>query len=194
MILYYKYIFQKYRKEIIFKMKKTSFYILIALIIITTMINLILFSKILQSNSKNNKEASLESNTEETIQEKSEEDIAKEELESLQKMTERDRMEYYFSKFIKYIKNKKYTDAYNLLYPEFRENYFKTQEEFKEYAKKTYPSSVGFSYNDIERQGSIYVLVITVIDTNKNKGEERTQRIVIKENDFNDFVISFQVI
>ena len=175
-------------------MKKTSFYILIALIIITTMINLILFSKILQSNSKNSKEASLESNTEETIQEKSEEDIAKEELESLQKMTERDRMEYYFSKFIKYIKNKKYTDAYNLLYPDFRENYFKTQEEFKEYAKKTYPSSVGFSYNDIERQGSIYVLVITVIDTNKNKGEERTQRIVIKENDFNDFVLSFQVI
>lgn len=175
-------------------MKKISFYIIIALIIIITIINLILFSKILQGNSKKSKEVSLESNTEETIQEKSEEDIAKEELESLQKMTERDRMEYYFSKFIKYIKNENYTEAYNLLYPEFREKYFKTQEEFRDYAKKTYPSSVGFSYNDIERQGSIYVLVITVIDTNKNKGEERTQRIVIKENDFNDFVLSFQVI
>ena len=91
-------------------------------------------------------------------------------------------------------RDEKYTEAYYLLYPEFREKYFKTQEEFRDYAKKTYPRSTGFSYNDIERQGSIYVLVITVIDTNKKIGEEKSQRIVIQENDFNDFVLSFQVL
>ena len=176
-------------------MKKTSFYILIGLIVITTIVNLILFSKIMQKENKSNRNVTSADTVQENIEEsKSEEELAKEELEKLQKMTERDRMEYYFSKFIKYIKNEKYTEAYNLLYPEFREKYFKTQEEFRDYAKKTYPSSVGFSYNDIERQGSIYVLVITVIDTNKKIGEEKSQRIVIQENDFNDFVLSFQVI
>lgn len=174
-------------------MKKVSFYILIVLIVIVTIINLILFKKIMQR--ETNKSAVINNTTTEEVTEtKSEEDEAAEELAKLQKMTERDRMEYYFSKFIKYIKNEEYTEAYNLLYPEFRENYFKTQEEFKNYAKKTYPSSVGFSYNDIERQGSIYVLIISVIDTNKKIGEEKTQRIVIKENDFNNFILSFQVI
>ena len=176
-------------------MKKTSFYILIGLIVITTIVNLILFSKIMQKENKSNRNVTSADTVQENIEEsKSEEELAKEELEKLQKMTERDRMEYYFSKFIKYIKNEKYTEAYNLLYPEFREKYFKTQEEFRDYAKKTYPRSTGFSYNDIERQGSIYVLVITVIDTNKKIGEEKSQRIVIQENDFNDFVLSFQVI
>ena len=176
-------------------MKKTSFYILIGLIVITTIVNLILFSKIMQKENKSNRNVTSADTVQENIEEsKSEEELAKEELERLQKMTERDRMEYYFSKFIKYIKNEKYTEAYNLLYPEFREKYFKTQEEFRDYAKKTYPRSTGFSYNDIERQGSIYVLVITVIDTNKKIGEEKSQRIVIQENDFNDFVLSFQVI
>lgn len=178
-------------------MKKTSFYVLIGLIIFIAVVNLVLFSKILKKQNKdlylsNNKQENIEQ--ENAVQEKSDEELEKEELEKLKKMTERDRMEYYFSKFIKYIKNKRYTEAYNLLYPEFREKYFKTQEEFRDYAKKTYPSTVGFSYNDIERQGTIYVLTINVIDTNKKKGEEKSQRIVLKENDFNDFVLSFQVI
>ena len=177
-------------------MKKTSFYILIVLIVIVTIVNLILFSKIIgQQNHSHSHSSSYNVTSQENVaKEKTEEELAQEELDKLHKMTERDRMEFYFSKFIKYIKNEKYTEAYNLLYPEFKERYFKTQEEFRDYAKKTYPKSVGFSYNDIERQGSIYVLVITVIDTNKNKGTEKSQRIVIQENDFNDFVLSFQVI
>lgn len=117
-----------------------------------------------------------------------------EKLEKLKKMTERDRMEYYFSEFISYIKNEEYSKAYDLLYPEFKQNYFKSVEDFREYVIKTYPDSVGFSYNNIERQGKIYVLMINIIDPDKKIGEGKSQRIVIQENDFNDFVLSFQVI
>ena len=182
------------------KIDKTNL-ILTIISLILILINLSLYLNFLKKEksiaSRNDINNQTEENNEqsnEKITEKSEEELAQEELEKLQKMTERDRMEYYFSKFVKYIKDEKYTEAYNLLYPEFREKYFKTQEEFRDYAKKTYPRSTGFSYNDIERQGSIYVLVITVIDTNKKIGEEKSQRIVIQENDFNDFVLSFQVI
>ena len=73
-------------------------------------------------------------------------------------------------------------------------NYFKTQEEFENYVKKLYTKTVGFSYNDIDRQGDIYVLLIDVMDTNKKTGDKKSQRVVIKENNFNDFVLSFQVI
>lgn len=117
------------------------------------------------------------------------------EEEDLKSMTERERMEFYFSEFINYIENGKYQEAYNLLYPEFKENYFKTLDDFKKYVNKTYPEFVSFSYNDIERQGNIYVLMITVINPDLNKSEaKKSQRIVLKENNFNDFVLSFQVI
>ena len=110
-------------------------------------------------------------------------------------MGERDRMEYYFSEFIDYIENGEYKKAYEILYPEFRERYFKTLDDFKNYVDKTYPEFVSFNYNDIERQGDIYVLTIVVINPDVSKEEsKKSQRIVIKENDFNDFVLSFQVI
>lgn len=166
--------------------------ILIFIILVLILANLIVLLKM------NNLDKQLIANSnqnEETIQEiqssKSEEE---QELEKLQAMTERDRMEYYFYKFISYIHSEDYSKAYDLLYPQFKENYFKTEEEFKNYAIKTYPQSVGFAYNDIDRQGSIYVLIITVIDTNKKVGNEKSQRVVIQENNFNDFVLSFQII
>ena len=110
-------------------------------------------------------------------------------------MSERERMEFYFSEFMDYIENGKYQEAYNLLYPDFKDNYFKTLDDFKKYVNKTYPEFVSFSYNDIERQGNIYVLMITVINPDLSKSEaKKSQRIVIKENNFNDFVLSFQVI
>ena len=166
--------------------------ILIFIILVLILANLVVLLKI------NNLDKQLIANSnqnEETIQEiqssKSEEE---QELEKLQAMTERDRMEYYFYKFISYIHSEDYSKAYDLLYPQFKENYFKTEEEFKNYAIKTYPQSVGFAYNDIDRQGSIYVLTITVMDTNKKVTDQKSQRVVIKENNFNDFVLSFQII
>ena len=166
--------------------------ILIFIILVLILANLIVLLKM------NNLDKQLIANSnqnEETIQEiqssKSEEE---QELEKLQAMTERDRMEYYFYKFISYIHSEDYSKAYDLLYPQFKENYFKTEEEFKNYAIKTYPQSVGFAYNDIDRQGSIYVLTITVMDTNKKVTDQKSQRVVIKENNFNDFVLSFQII
>lgn len=172
--------------------KKIIDIILIIITAILIIVNCILFIGSFNSKKETNKISN--TTTEETISKKETKSEEELELEKLQKMTERDRMEYYFSKYISYIKNKEYTKSYDLLYPEFKQNYFKTQEEFKTYVEKLYPSSVGFSYDNIERQGDVYVLIITVIDTNKQKGQEKKQRIVVQEKGFNDFVLSFQVI
>lgn len=116
-------------------------------------------------------------------------------IKELSEMNERERMEYYCGKYLKYIEDKDYESAYNLLYMEFRKNYFPTYEDYVEYIEKTYLSELAVEYDDITRQGTIYVLRLKLIDMLGDKTDEQTtQRIVIQENYYNDFVISFQVI
>lgn len=121
---------------------------------------------------------------------KTQDEIAKE----LSTKGERDRMEYYCGEYFKHIEKEEYDAAYNMLYTEFKLNYFPTVEEFEEYVKKTYPSSWALEYDDITRQGNIYVLRLKIYDVLGSKEDEKIQRIVIKENNYNDFVLSFQVI
>lgn len=162
-------------------------YILIITLLITIMIVVIIVIKSLEKKSIQNNAINNEKNITDIKQDNS--------GNELKNMSERERMEFYFSEFMDYIENGKYQEAYNLLYPEFKDNYFKTLDDFKKYVNKTYPEFVSFSYNDIERQGNIYVLMITVINPDLSKSEaKKSQRIVIKENNFNDFVLSFQVI
>lgn len=107
---------------------------------------------------------------------------------------ERDRMEYYCGEYFKHLEKHEYDAAYNLLYTEFKQNYFPTVEEFEEYIKKTYPEPWALVYDDITRQGDIYVLRLKILDVLGSKENEKIQRVVVRENNFNDFVISFQVI
>lgn len=113
----------------------------------------------------------------------------------LSTLGERDRMQYYCGEYIKHLKHKEYEQAYNMLYTEFKQNYFPTIEEYEEYVKKFYPEYFALQYDDITRQGDIYVLRLKIIDAmNSEKSEEENiQRVVIKEYNYNDFVISFQV-
>lgn len=107
---------------------------------------------------------------------------------------ERDRMEYYCGQYFKHLEKHEYDAAYNLLYTEFKQNYFPTVEEFEEYVKKTYPEQWALDYDDITRQGDLYVLRLKILDVLGSRENEKIQRIVVRENYYNDFVISFQVI
>jgi RNA-splicing ligase RtcB len=146
----------------------------------------------------------LGSNKENTQISESEEDITQEEEENqteeniiakLKDMEERDRMEYYLSEFLEYVENKNYEKAYDLLYTDFKENYFPTLESFEEYAEKTFPEMAEIRHDNIERNGDVYVLWIYITDVlNGKPGDEKEMNIVIQENDYNDFVMSFSVI
>ena len=103
-------------------------------------------------------------------------------------------MEYYCGEYFKHLEHKEYDQAYALLYPEFKQNYFPTLEEYETYIKNNYPKSWALEYEDITRQGNIYVLKLKILDILGTKDNEKSQRIVIKENNYNDFVISFQLI
>lgn len=170
---------------------KKSTIILVVIIIILTSINVSLL--------KEKKERDKNTSTTNTVEEQTyvrqtEEELKQERIQKLKKLGERDRMEYYIGEYIGLIEEKKYDKAYELLYPEFKDNYFKTLEDFENYAKEKYPSSIIMSYNNIERQGDYYVLFTEIIDadTVNTIAEKRiSQNIVVKENGYDDFYISF---
>lgn len=118
-------------------------------------------------------------------------------MNRLKKMGERDRMEHYFGKYITYIEKKEYEKAYDLLYPEFKNRYFKTIDEYKTYIQEKYPKEmISVNYNNIERQGEYYVLFLEIVDlSNSSKNDEKkiSQKAVIYEKDYDDFVLSFDV-
>lgn len=169
----------------------------IVVVFVLMIINLILVLKfIIQPNKEESdiQEIKVVSENKEKIQTiyvpKSNEELIK----KLATMGERDRMEYYCGVYFKHIEKGEYEEAYNLLYSEFKQKYFPELDDFKKYVKKTYPKEYALEYDDISRQGYIYVLKLKILDVLGSKENNKSQRIVVKENTYNDFVVSFQVI
>lgn len=175
--------------------------ILIITIIILIIINLTIYLKKVLIPKQENKLSTNQSSTvvSESTQKQNNQTVEvpktnEEIIKKLSTLGERDRMEYYCGVYFKHIEKKEYDEAYKLLYSEFKEKYFPTIEEYEEYIQKTYPKNWALEYDDITRQGSIYVLRLKILDILGSKDDEKIQRLVVKENNYNDFVISFQVI
>lgn len=186
---------KKYQKD------KIQLMILILLVILLIIINLILFTKeVLQPKIQKQKiKQDVANSSNQSIETKQEVEVARSDDEIVQMLkssnyTERDRIEYYCGEYFKKLELKEYDSAYNMLYDEFKQKYFPTVEEYEEYVKKIYPEEWALDYVDITRQGDIYVLKLTILDVLGTKETEKSQRIVIRENNYNDFDISFQVI
>lgn len=127
--------------------------------------------------------------------EMSQEEIDKEQLLNLKSMGEADRMYTYFYKYITLIESGKYEEAYNVLYDEFKSQYFQTFEAFETYVKARYPTFMSVQYDSIERQGDYYILTVVIRDSlAKEDIISLQQKFVIHEKGFNDFELSFQVI
>ena len=123
-----------------------------------------------------------------------EESIDEMEKNELAGLGERDRMEFYVSKFITAVENKSYEEAYEMLYEDFRDNYFPTLEKFEEYAKTKFPSMFSLNHTNFERNGDVYVLWVTMTNPLGSKDSGIEMNFIVKENALNDFVMSFSVI
>ncbi len=188
----------KNKKEIKRRNKKILLIILITIILIWTIINISSIFKLMEM-AKKLEDRTTENTTNTTIEEKQ---LTKEEIEEntneleiadLKDKDERTRIQQYCGKFLKYIENKEYDKAYELLYPDFKNNYFKTVEDLKKYAEEKFPQTlIAVEYNNIERQGQYYIL-FTTIKAPLNVEYSMDQKFILVENGFNDFKISFDV-
>lgn len=169
---------------------KILFFLLIIVIVIIVVVNTVFMTK------SNNAENTLVNGiAQENIltAEEIEENTNQLEIEDLKDKDERTRMQQYCGKFIRYIESKDYDKAYALLYPDFKNNYFKTVEDFKKYAEEKFPSTlIAVEYNNIERQGQYYIL-FTTIKTPLDSSYSMDQKFILIENGFNDFKVSFDV-
>lgn len=124
--------------------------------------------------------------------------ITQEKIENIKKkdlsgLGERDRMEYYVASFITAVENEKYEQAYEMLYEDFRKNFFPTVESFQEYVKNNFPKFISLNHTNFERFGDTYIMWTEMADTLGSKDSAVEMNFVVKENDLNDFVMSFEV-
>lgn len=120
-------------------------------------------------------------------------------IKKLKKVSESERIRTYLGQYFKYIEKKDFESAYNLLYADFKENYFPTLEKFKEYIEKCkYPKMLSIKYNDLETHGYYYIVDLNIenLDPDAISSEavvKENTKFVLKENDYNDYYLSFQL-
>lgn len=122
-----------------------------------------------------------------------EEDINNMQIHKLSGMEERDRIDYYVSNFVQLLQYKDYETAYELLNKDFKDNFFPTLDSFKDYAKKRFYSEISVEYENIERAGDIYVVWANMTNLLGKSTNKDSINFVIKENDLNNYEISFSV-
>ena len=170
------------------RIRKSKMPIIIGCIIVALLVLLVILQVI-----KNNKKADYSNMTDEEIDAEIEEKINNINMSKLADMNERERMEYYVSEFISAIESENYESAYEMLYDDFKENYFPTISSFELYAQEKFPSMISMDYTNIERNGDIYVLWVTLANPLAGKSSGVEMNFVIQENDLNDFALSFSV-
>lgn len=131
--------------------------------------------------------------TEEELEVAVQQKIDSMEINTLATMEERDRIEYYLAEFIDAVENGKYASAYEMLNDSFKNNFFKTEEEFTTYVKSKFPRMFSVEHTNIERNGNTYILWVNISDSLGSKNSVQEYNFVIKENDLSDFELSFSV-
>ena len=73
---------------------------------------------------------------------------------------------------------------------------FPTLDEFTTYAQKKYSDFVTINYEDMQRQGNIYIFFVTIQDLSDPTNNEKnfSQKFVVQEKQINNFVLSFEVV
>lgn len=92
-------------------------------------------------------------------------------------------------KFIKNINDENYMLAYNMLSEGFRDNYFKTEASFKEYATKQFLGKK-LSFKEVQTQEGLYVYKVTLLQENLGEIEKN---FIVKLKEGTNFELSFEM-
>lgn len=110
-------------------------------------------------------------------------------IEKYNNGTEQQKVALNIEKFIQAINTKDYKYAYNCLADSFKNNYFKTQADFENYAKENFYASNDVTYNSFEKQGDLYTYSVTLTD--KQTNEQKNKTFIMKLGEGTEFVLSF---
>ena len=94
-------------------------------------------------------------------------------------------------KIIQALNAKDYTYVYNHLADSFKNNYFKTEEDFEKYAKSTFFSINKAEYGAFSVEGDVNTYEITLTDQTGEKTNQIKFNVIMQLKEGTDFVMSF---
>ena len=95
-------------------------------------------------------------------------------------------------KFIQMINRQDYKTSYALIDDGFKNNYFKTNEEFEEFIKNKFFLYNSISFKSIEDKGNnTYVVNVEISDITEENPENKEMTIIIQLKDDMNFIIAF---
>ena len=183
------------------KKEKERFINIILLVIaaILIVLNLIIILKMNNKDENKNEVANNETTTTEKEEIEDEEEVVEKDVKT---MSEQKRMKYYLNKFLDSIEEKDYKTAYGYLNQDFKNNYFGSEEEFKNYVQNKWNiSTMVIKYTNIQRignpiNGNIYILFVNLVNVLEKQDNEEglfETKFVILEKDYDDFELSFSL-
>ena len=96
-------------------------------------------------------------------------------------------------KFIKMINSKDYSHAYDVLDENFKNNYFKTEENFKKYIRNNFLEFNNINFEKFTEEGEIYIYQIVLSDKTSRSDKKIRMNVIMKLEEGTDFVMSFGV-
>ncbi len=96
-------------------------------------------------------------------------------------------------KFFDMINAKDYNSAYNCLSEGFRQNYFKTVEEFKVYMQENFFEINSLTGVELSNEGEIYMATVNISDYKNNNTNVVKKTFIMQLGSGIDFVMSFNV-
>ena len=95
--------------------------------------------------------------------------------------------------FMKMLNNKAYKNAYNCLASEFKQNYFKTADEFKNYAQENFYDTNYISVSNVQTKSNVYTCTANISSGISVAADEMEKSFVIKLKPNAEFELSFEV-
>ena len=95
--------------------------------------------------------------------------------------------------FYKMINTKDYRHAYSHLADGFKDNYFKTQDEFELYVRENFYNHNVVTLNNIEEKNGIYICTVSIKSDNSVSAQTMQKTIILQLGEENDFVLSFEI-
>ena len=108
------------------------------------------------------------------------------------KSTDEEKVQMNIDKFIQMINRHDYRTSYNCIADSFKNNYFKTQEEFQNYLENNFYSYNKFEFKSCEKKAAdIYVCKVQLTDYMNENSEIKEINVIMQLGDNLDFKMSF---
>ena len=108
------------------------------------------------------------------------------------KSTDEGKVQMNIDKFIQMINRHDYITSYNCIADSFKNNYFKTQEEFQNYIENNFYSYNKFEFKSCEKKAAdIYVCKVQLTDYMNENSEIKEINVIMQLGDNLDFKMSF---